>query len=470
MASPAPSPAAPILAFATLAVLVSAAAACSAADRDALLAIRAALSEAHLGVFSSWTGTECCTNWYGVSCDPTTGRVADLTLRGEAEDPVMAPAGHPASGVMSGYISDAVCRLDRLSSLILADWKQISGPIPSCVATSLSYLRILELPGNRLTGEIPQSIGSLSRLTVLNLADNLISGAIPCSITSLASLKHLDITNNQLTGRIPADLGNLAMLSRALLGRNRLSGPIPTSLGSLTRLSDLDLSENKLTGAIPDSLGSGHVLTSLYLGSNRISGRIPASLLQNKGLGILNLSRNAVEGSIPDVFTNQSYFMVLDLSRNRLTGTVPRSLALAAYVGHLDLSHNRLCGSIPAGPPFDHLDAESFASNSCLCGGPLGKCATAFKVPQGNFFWLHFMDEAESNRVKVAGKSEKHHRTASKTATQGGHDITSFLTVVILGVGLNAKPELTLETWAHQKALERLQEKELAAVGDADTE
>ncbi|KVI11339.1 uncharacterized protein LOC112507217 [Cynara cardunculus var. scolymus] len=35
--------------------------------------------------------------------------------------------------------------------------------------------------------------------------------------------------------------------------------------------------------------------------------------------------------------------------------------------------------------------------------------------------------------------------------------VTSFLTIVILGVGLNAKPDLTLETWAHQKALERLE-------------
>ncbi|KAK7327797.1 hypothetical protein VNO77_21888 [Canavalia gladiata] len=34
--------------------------------------------------------------------------------------------------------------------------------------------------------------------------------------------------------------------------------------------------------------------------------------------------------------------------------------------------------------------------------------------------------------------------------------ITSFLTIVILGVGLNAKPDLTIETWAHEKALERL--------------
>ncbi|KAJ1699881.1 hypothetical protein LUZ63_008393 [Rhynchospora breviuscula] len=46
--------------------------------------------------------------------------------------------------------------------------------------------------------------------------------------------------------------------------------------------------------------------------------------------------------------------------------------------------------------------------------------------------------------------------------------VTSFLTIVILGVGLNAKPDLTIETWAHQKALERLQEKEMAAAAEAE--
>lgn len=380
MASPATAAALLVVALAALlAPPAAASSGCSAADRDALLSIRAALSEERLGVFSTWSGTDCCAGWYGVACDPTTGRVADLSLRGEADDAVMAPAGRPASGVMSGYVSDAVCRLDRLSTLVLADWKQISGPIPACVATALPYLRILELPGNRLTGAIPPVGGLSSRLAVLNLADNQLSGGIPESLTSLAELKHLDLANNRLTGRVPPDFGQLRMLSRALLGRNRLSGPIPASVASMPRLADLDLSENQLTGAIPEGLGgggsgSGNVLTSLYLGGNRLSGGVPASLLANTGLGMLNLSRNALGGGIPDAFTPRSYLMLLDLSRNRLTGGVPRSLASAAYVGHLDLSHNRLCGSIPAGPPFDHLDAESFASNSCLCGGPLGKC------------------------------------------------------------------------------------------------
>ncbi|KAF2568078.1 hypothetical protein F2Q68_00023810 [Brassica cretica] len=46
--------------------------------------------------------------------------------------------------------------------------------------------------------------------------------------------------------------------------------------------------------------------------------------------------------------------------------------------------------------------------------------------------------------------------------------VTSFLTIVILGVGLNAKPDLSIETWAHQKALERLEMERLASsAGDS---
>ncbi|KAJ4951180.1 hypothetical protein NE237_028012 [Protea cynaroides] len=40
--------------------------------------------------------------------------------------------------------------------------------------------------------------------------------------------------------------------------------------------------------------------------------------------------------------------------------------------------------------------------------------------------------------------------------------ITGFLTIVILGVGLNAKPDFTIETWAHKKALERLETGKIA--------
>ncbi|KAL2517661.1 Leucine-rich repeat (LRR) family protein [Abeliophyllum distichum] len=137
---------------------------------------KAALHEPYLGIFNSWTGTDCCHNWYGVSCDPETQRVADINLRGESEDPIFRKAHR--TGYMTGTISPAICKLTRLSSLTIADWKGISGTIPPCIA-SLPFLRIIDLIGNQLTGEIPADIGRLSRLSVLNVADNQISGTIP---------------------------------------------------------------------------------------------------------------------------------------------------------------------------------------------------------------------------------------------------------------------------------------------------
>ncbi|KAF6158637.1 hypothetical protein GIB67_040151 [Kingdonia uniflora] len=45
--------------------------------------------------------------------------------------------------------------------------------------------------------------------------------------------------------------------------------------------------------------------------------------------------------------------------------------------------------------------------------------------------------------------------------------LTGFLTVVILGVGLTAKPDMTIETWAHEKALERLENQRVATIAAA---
>lgn len=344
---------------------------CSPSDRAALLAFKSSLQEPYLGIFNSWTGNDCCLNWYGVSCDPNTGRVADLNLRGESEDPIFEKAGR--SGLMTGSISPEICKLDRLSIIVIADWKQISGEIPACV-TSIPNLRILDLVGNRISGEIPAEIGKLQGLTVLNVADNLISGTIPASIVNIAGLMHLDLRNNQITGELPNDIGKLSMLSRALLGRNQITGSIPSSMANMYRLADLDLSMNQISGSIPDQIGKMPVLSTLNLDCNQISGEIPASLLKNTGLSILNISRNSIEGIVPDVFGSKSYFTALDLSYNNLKGPIPKSLSSAAYIGHLDMSHNHLCGPIPACSPFDHLEATSFSNNDCLCGMPLRTC------------------------------------------------------------------------------------------------
>ena len=181
---------------AVLTAVISGVRSCQPADRAALAAFQAGLTEPYIGIFESWAGSDC-NKWYGVSCDPETGRVVDINLRGESEDAILAKSGR--SGYMTGTISPEICRLDRLTNLILADWKGISGEIPDCL-TTLSSLRVLDLVGNRISGKIPGNIGSLQRLTVLNLADNVISGEIPSSLVRIGGLKHLDLSNNGLTG------------------------------------------------------------------------------------------------------------------------------------------------------------------------------------------------------------------------------------------------------------------------------
>ena len=115
------------------------------------------MNEPYLGLFNSWTGSNCCLNF----------------------------------------------DIDTLTTLVVAEWKDIVGEIPAC--------------------EIPVDVGKLSRLTVLNLTDNALNGKIPASITRLDSLKHLDLGNNQLCSEIPKDFGNLVMLSCMLLSQNQLT-------------------------------------------------------------------------------------------------------------------------------------------------------------------------------------------------------------------------------------------------------
>lgn len=344
--------------------------ACTPSDRAALLEFRAKLKEPYIGVFDTWKGQYCCNGWYGVSCDPNTHRVAGITLRGESEDPIFQRAKR--TGLMTGFISPAICKLTSLSTIIIADWKGISGGIPNCI-TNLLFLRIVDLVGNRISGVIPANIGRLQRLKVLNFADNQISGGIPTSITRLTSLSHLDLRNNNVAGVIPLDIGRLKMLSRLLLTGNKISGQIPDSLTRIYRLADLELAMNRITGPIPASLGKMSVLATLNLDGNWVSGEIPGSLMTSS-ISNLNLSGNLIVGQIPNTFGPRSYFTVLDLSKNRLKGPIPASITAASFIGHLDVSHNHLCGKIPTGSPFDRLEATSFAYNDCLCGKPLGNC------------------------------------------------------------------------------------------------
>ena len=73
----------------------------------------------------------------------------------------------------------------------------------------LEYTRIftlltaIDFSGNKLQGEIPESIGLLKDLIVLNLSSNGFNGNIPSSLGNLTQLESLDLSHNELSGQIP---------------------------------------------------------------------------------------------------------------------------------------------------------------------------------------------------------------------------------------------------------------------------
>ncbi|KAI8849234.1 hypothetical protein BC829DRAFT_416891 [Chytridium lagenaria] len=95
----------------------------------------------------------------------------------------------------------------------------------------------LDLAGNRLTGTIPQELGSLGNLRWLDLSSNQLTGAIPPQLGSLSSLRALYLSNNQLTGAIPQELGNLSNLRWLFLKNNYFSGAVPEYVSNLSEKS-----------------------------------------------------------------------------------------------------------------------------------------------------------------------------------------------------------------------------------------
>ncbi|CAB78432.1 putative disease resistance protein [Arabidopsis thaliana] len=95
------------------------------------------------------------------------------------------------------------------------------------VGSGFTIYKTIDVSGNRLEGDIPESISLLKELIVLNMSNNAFTGHIPPSLSNLSNLQSLDLSQNRLSGSIPGELGELTFLARMNFSYNRLEGPIP---------------------------------------------------------------------------------------------------------------------------------------------------------------------------------------------------------------------------------------------------
>ena len=224
-----------------------------------LLTWKSSLDIQSQSFLSSWSGSNPCYHWFGVTCNNPAGTISHLNL--------------------------SSCGL--------------RGTLHNLDFSSLPDLLYLNLQKNSFYKTIPSNITYLSKLTFLSLSINALSGDIPYGIGMLRSLEELFLSYNVFVRLIPQSIGNLTKLMTLHLDTNNLSGPIPQEIGFLRSLNSLDLSINNLEGSIPPSIGNLRNLTSLYLYENNLSGSIPQEIGLLRSLNDLVLSINKLSGHIP---------------------------------------------------------------------------------------------------------------------------------------------------------------------------
>ncbi|XP_073006943.1 probable LRR receptor-like serine/threonine-protein kinase At1g53440 isoform X1 [Typha latifolia] len=300
-------------------------------------------------------------------------------------------------GLNRDITNNLTCHCNTTSNVchVISIWlkgQNLTGILPDELA-NLTFLSSIDFSRNYLNGSIPTKWASLP-LTHLSLQGNRISGSIPEEIGSITALQNISLEGNQLQGPIPASLGNLLNLNRLFLSANNLSGELPDSLGKLKNLTDFRIDGNPITGKIPSFFGNWtklqrdmqgtsmegpfpavfstlSSLTDLRITDLKGDGKFPP-LQKMKKMKELVLRNVSISGELPDFLGDMTKLKVLDLSFNNLTGPIPSSYdGLANSIDFMYFTNNKLKGTIPnwilrSGKYLD-LSFNSFTGSPSSC-------------------------------------------------------------------------------------------------------
>jgi hypothetical protein len=125
----------------------------------------------------------------------------------------------------------------------------------------LNQTRVVDLPGQNISGTFPAVLTRLPYVQTLTLAWNNFKGPLPDSIGNMKHLLNFEVQYNQFTGNIPKTWSNAKNLQLVNFGGNLLSGQMPTEVGYLRNLKGMFLYENALTGSFPDEFAKVSLLS-----------------------------------------------------------------------------------------------------------------------------------------------------------------------------------------------------------------
>lgn len=232
-----------------------------------------------------------------------------------------------------------------------------------------NFVTTIELPRNRLSGNLMEEIGNFTKLEKINLSDNNLTGDLPYGLQNLPDLKEIDLSHNNFSGNPLNILSTIKALTTLNLSHNTFKGEIPKIIGNLTNLEILDLSNNQFAGKIPSDLFRLTKLEKLGLHSNSLSGKIPWQIRYCINLNILDLSRNNLSGKIPkEIGKLINLKERLAINHNQLHGLLPKEISRLSELEHMWLNNNQFSGILP----FDFSKMKNlkslFVDNNKLVG------------------------------------------------------------------------------------------------------
>ncbi|RVW12230.1 Receptor protein-tyrosine kinase CEPR2 [Vitis vinifera] len=303
----------------------------SSVEVEALLQFKKQLKDP-LHRLDSWKDSDSPCKFFGVSCDPITGLVNELSLDNKS---------------LSGEISSSLSALRSLTHLVLPS-NSLSGYLPSEL-NKCSNLQVLNVTCNNLIGTVPD-LSELSNLRTLDLSINYFSGPFPSWVTNLTGLVSLSLGENHYDeGEIPESIGNLKNLSYIFFAHSQLRAHWrdPPELANLTLLQEIDISENQLYGKLPEEIGRLKKLVVFESYDNNFSGEIPAAFGDLSNLTGFSIYRNNFSGEFPANFGRFSPLNSFDISENQFSGAFPKYLCENGRLLYLLALGNRFSGEFP---------------------------------------------------------------------------------------------------------------------------
>ncbi|KAL7196052.1 hypothetical protein ACSBR1_036140 [Camellia fascicularis] len=298
-----------------------------------------------------------------------------------------------SKNTFTGEIPLTICNVSFLEILDLSH-NSLSGVIPQCLANFSNVLSVLDLRMNNFHGNIPTTFTEGNKLRNIDLNGNQLEGRVPRSLATCRHLEVLDFGNNKINDTFPYWLEFLPELQVLVFKSNKFHGPVDSSKTKLffPKLRIFDLSHNEFSGLLPTTYFKHFNAMKMvdekverkYMGQTYYSDSVTIMLKGNEVVlpriltifTTIDLSHNKFRGEIPNVKGKLHGLRLFNLSHNNLIGNIPSSLGNLCLLELLDLSSNQLSGKIPS----------QLTSLTFLCMLNFSQNHLEGRIPRGNQF------------------------------------------------------------------------------------